>query len=643
MFTDESFEIATFLNCTVEIIGDYLYNIEFLNSLPKNTSIYEFWSKTFNSIDSLDLERIINNDELFDYYCNMSNLFTKELNYSFSEEQLKKLIDTRHYQFLKFSNLQYSTEYIQSLIMKNPDDVDFVIDLPETVRNKMEIEAALLLNGRVDLINSDDIKKQNLYRIFADSMGLAFQIVIPGERLNIDRHLFDMIFTTKFQPSKIRFEYDTKRELYDSSNEEEKKNLDLSKFANNPHIYDKAEKMAGKSMTKKRFELLLKYINGVFDNRISDENIDDFLSKNPEVFIAFNQFVRQKDLPPHAIVECSISLYHSICNGTVDLFKDFCEFGVFPDMYYLTPELISTVGKDVIRRVAMFPETLYNLLLLQKENRLGLYKILIENSKDLTGDPIRNDCTLVFTCLAFPDLIQKMIDRNELNKENITKLMDLTKNWTVVDINKLNSIDEYYEVNNKFCDKVHETNQDLQTEKHLICRRYFNADYEYISEFYNMFIDSISNIKTDRYIDLFKKIEEIVNCENLDELKNMYRKYNKEFGSERMSLSELETKFKDEIIGVLGSKSFSNSSGPIDITGFDFDMVIHVFGGYGAAIKAKTPYDSWNSKTRIYNSGICTSLINGNYLGHAPTDNHSVIFGFNNIQNSDIRVLAPYD
>ncbi len=86
----------------------------------------------------------------------------------------------------------------------------------------------------------------------------------------------------------------------------------------------------------------------------------------------------------------------------------------------------------------------------------------------------------------------------------------------------------------------------------------------------------------------------------------------------------------------------NDSSGIIDITNQDFNLLVHVIGAYGS-VPTGDVYDSWNTKEKTSTQEICASFISENNMGIAPTGEHSVVLGFNNLPNDFLEIMSCND
>ena len=86
----------------------------------------------------------------------------------------------------------------------------------------------------------------------------------------------------------------------------------------------------------------------------------------------------------------------------------------------------------------------------------------------------------------------------------------------------------------------------------------------------------------------------------------------------------------------------NNNFGVVDISNIEFNLLVHVIGAYGP-LPTGDIYESWNTKEKSSTQSICTSLISDNNMGIAPTNEHSVILGFNNLPDDFLEIMNCND
>ena len=196
----------------------------------------------------------------------------------------------------------------------------------------------------------------------------------------------------------------------------------------------------------------------------------------------------------------------------------------------------------------------------------------------------------------------------------------------------------------------------------VICLKVLGISYEMVNKIYYEFFSDLDILLKDKsilneeeidYIDKLYKVKELINIDNVEQLKDEYLKkyqnvktpdyvislkiqkdlrilYNKEKIDKLYSPKE-----KDFQRNIFGVKVYELSS--------EFNMLLTVVGAYVKSSKLKfNPYKDWNNPSKNTNQNICTSLINESNLSFARQPD-SIIFGFYNLNENDIVKEAPYD
>ena len=196
-------------NCTVHVLGELLYDIDFLNCFPENTTLPMdlVWNNYLaRNIDQIDILKIVNNKDLFAFYSKCTSLFWKDININLSEEQIKQLITDHHYWALKYTDLKLNEIFVQKLIIDSPkNSLTILKEIPDSVKNSKNVGLALLIAKRIDLFGDMNLKKENLYNVFIDEMKNEFQTgVIDCENLNIDVVLYSILINDECRAKKVR-------------------------------------------------------------------------------------------------------------------------------------------------------------------------------------------------------------------------------------------------------------------------------------------------------------------------------------------------------------------------------------------------------------------------------------------------------
>ena len=640
------FDSSLMSNASIEVLGELLYNENFISLISQNTVLFdEKWmenQKLYNTIDKIDIQRILSSDILFEFYCKKSSLFYREIQANFTQNQLEMLCNSQHFWALKYTDLSTNLKFIENLITNNPNSANIIFKyLPEEARKSDALTLALILSGRLDKIEDMSLQRENYYSLFQKSKDQGFQNgTINASDLNLDLKLYEFLtgYSSRRVVNKNGFD-----NFFDECTDEEKKNIytTIPEYSPNQDFKTKITKILSSSQSNlKKIREILFLFNEIFEYKISNDQIESFLNTNSKLVLGIVESFSGYDA-----LKTINNLYHSICNETTDLFSEFVELQFASDvnMYYITPKLINELGIEIIKNIAIYPESFYHLKILEREGKLELYKKLVQASSSIAVDKMKLYNMLVYSCTAFPDLISKMLDDNKLDEKAIMDILNLTEMTTLVNINNLNSPNEYYKLLSSYSDKGIEIVNNIELSRELFCYRFFKSSFNSVLELYESFKKSQDNISESEYIEIFNVIKDLIECNSIDAVRQIYSKYKSENFIVNNNIYELTAKLKEDVIGTIAPKISGTDFNINDLTGKNFEMAIHVVGAYGSVIDAESLLESWNSESRFYNTGICTSIINDDYLGHAPTNNHSVIFGFNNIESKEVQLMGPYD
>lgn len=631
-------------------MGELLYDISFLETLPGHSGKKFGLAFGFNAIDTdyqkIDYNRIFLDDKLFNYYLEETDVFRYNWEVkNFSEAQKKKLIENGEFWILQFSELKNDISFVENILINFSEEIgpSFFEKIPESVKKNSRIKLAALLSNNSLLPQFVDNQTiiNNLY--FLRDYDKTSKIM--SDKYGYDKILYALCTKNDFEKSGF-VTYTTGVDEYyiwDILPEEEKKNYSLlDSYNEESKIYKIGLCRDSNSIVNRNnFYKVMKINNNELNLGVSNNKILSVLNKNPNIT---NILAQQEELNPVA----ANNLYYAIYNDVLDVFIDFCNLGIATkvNMKLINKELIEKMGYDIIRNVASYPESFYYLLMLERNGKLDIYKKMLKMADNLNLDKIRISNILVYTFASYENFINQLISKNELNNENLLKLINMTQTFSLVNSNECNSIIEYFEKSDKFCDEnILMSNSPLVC-RELLCQRFFENGYNETIKFYDSFVCSQHKIKDPNIKSIFEIIKKLKDCENIEIIKELYRTLQQSnFKLDSVGLFAITEQLKNEIIGNLVENTIINNqeNNVIDYTGKKFKFLIHVMGAYGSLVPANNVYESWNSNVKILNTGICTSLLNENYFGHARTDEHSVIFGFDNISSSEIQLMGPYD
>ncbi len=158
------------------------------------------------------------------------------------------------------------------------------------------------------------------------------------------------------------------------------------------------------------------------------------------------------------------------------------------------------------------------------------------------------------------------------------------------------------------------------------------------SKLVNTYIEDIRLVKDAQTIEELKKLLDTLPEYTITDFFNvedaMIDAYNKSISS--------SIKTKDE--GKSSSITIDNRQIEVEELENNFGIYAHSTAAYrNMPLINNDYYESWNYNPNTNNHGICVSYIENSSYGTAPVKSQGVMFGFYNIQNSDIAISAPYD
>ena len=309
--------------------------------------------------------------------------------------------------------------------------------------------------------------------------------------------------------------------------------------------------------------------------------------------------------------------------------------------------------------------TLFEKLLNETSKQSNDYKDLIGSILDGLTNPENGFEKLN---LQFDKNIKSLTD------EQLRKLIYLYTSKNYFNIEDLNELDRYSEIKNKICDEIinNPDTEKIENLKEINClnNRIDRMKFALLQKAYGIGLDE-AEIFISSYGETFdgykgnltpeestiykqiKVIKGILDINNSEIIKQAYNKIEVENIEMYMSKS-LQTRiirnfitkryneklFKIEDISPIDKVKHDDKEIPVYNAGTNFNMLIHAVGAYSQFKKPEDYKEYWNMpKTAVH--GFCTSYIGNDMLGTARTQ--AVIYGFNNLEEGEFIVSAPWD
>ena len=619
------------------VMAEKLYDVSFVEKAIKS-------GIPFENINNIDYKRIIANQQLLDLYAKNTPLFTFNMDRrtKLTNEEAEKLVNYGFVWCIKYCEQKNNFSFLYEMITKYPQkfNIEIIKEIMQSVNQQDLLLFTLAISSaNVALkLNDKNFVRQNLYSIGIQNslkdprLGIGIPQFAGSDYCSFNQKQY-LLLNPTLAPLTPEIENTlTEEELnyynivsYSSKNEK----IDDAKLR-----VDSAEKNI---VNKKRFKNFLSTCCEQLNIAISDEQLTNFIKSYPHIINELSD----KNLLSNVRVASNIC--YAIQNNTLDLYYELMKGYESPEyivsMKYIDKELINILGNDVIKNIAIYPDSIFYLMVLKQQGRLNEYVEILNKVQNLPINQIQLYNILIYSCISYPKFVDNMIKTNSVTEDNVMKLINFTRCVVVNDVNQYNNIDEADKGLQEYFDKKIELSNNIDVTKELFCQKYFGTCLSGINDLYNSFSESIQQINNEKLKNIIKTIEVLLNSNDMEEIKKAFKNIN------RNNALELECNLKADLLKDFIPKMNTNKTSKdiIDLTNKNFNLLVHVVGAYGSTIDANSLYESWNSESRYTNTGICTSLINENYFGRAPQVDSSVIFVFDNIQGDSIQMMGPYD
>lgn len=344
---------------------------------------------------------------------------------------------------------------------------------------------------------------------------------------------------------------------------------------------------------------------------------------------------------------------------------------------------LSFLGIETINRIVADPDMQSMIIKTLKDNnyknKLKLFKLTITylynldtefikiNINDILYNIINNGINSYDFSKLFNDewknidrLISEIEDGNLKGKrlgkiENL--IMLLYSGINKYKINKHSQLDSQvlFEKKQDYFNNLKLDNMQLDQVKESIFLKFYNMSLKRATFLYNRYcfnMHDLNNIKNSTLIQILKNINLIINCEDIDLLKEIYKEvpFSKIHFEDVVLLegiirNEYISGYNDALYKLpLGKEKIKkfNVANNIDIYELDKDvsMLVHVLGGYSKYVEPDNFKTEWNIQL-MRNHGICTSYLTDQNLSTAKLK--FPILAFTEIENNSILLSEPTD
>ena len=316
--------------------------------------------------------------------------------------------------------------------------------------------------------------------------------------------------------------------------------------------------------------------------------------------------------------------------------------------------MLRTIDSIDPESVVQYVYDLNNIVVLNHHSYNALNEISLSDEATLIEKFIVNACQGLDISTITPN------QWKTLTKIFLHDINTSSQNYYIsVDINSLQDVDTYDERRRQKLDNLFIQafkSRDIQQAINIFLNKYYDIDISTARQIIDAYGSDIDSIKEDKYqksIDFIRRLNNILNIKNFQELQNLYQNetelsfedtmiiknsFTKIFGH---SLSNALTTFSDMQASDNSQLNFPPSVRVYEAQD-DFILLVHSTDAYGQLKLIGNNYKrSWNESDRTENHGICCSIIANDYLGTAAIKD--VLLGFNDISDLSLVKSAPYD
>lgn len=372
----------------------------------------------------------------------------------------------------------------------------------------------------------------------------------------------------------------------------------------------------------------------------------------------------QKSWSPEFVMTFVDNIAASFANNTVSYFDELIasnqnNISVLIDMNILSKENIDKIGIDNLKKIAYYSNSLYILSQIIKEDSVDIFSTIVNKHISSTMAPAIDVNVLLYSSYMYKDAIIDLIEKEQLTEENVSKLINITKNNKLLKIRNSSDIINYEENLSKFCDEQIELCQDTNYAKELLFAKLLKTNRANAQDFILKFKDGLKE-KNSYNFELLEALQIIDSITDIDAIKMAYNFLKKQHLFQTKDFDELQKKVKLEICGekFIDNSEIKNDETNVDLKKHfeelgielivpqkesDFKILVHVMGAYGDTPEKEDVFQSWNTAQRDNVSGICTSLITNKHITTAKIPDDAVVFGFKDVKSEEVLMCAPYD
>ena len=323
------------------------------------------------------------------------------------------------------------------------------------------------------------------------------------------------------------------------------------------------------------------------------------------------------------------------------------------DIRILDECYLKTLGEDKINLISCFPNVQAKILNLSEKE----YEIFAKCLNSYVERTETDEWTTIATYLLenlqngeYSELIDNIEDIEKVDIEKLSKILQLTND---VGIKTVEDIDNYEEIQKKKCDEIIKSEGHIEEKKKAVLLKLFGQDMEYTKTILTRYGEDISSIEDGEEKDFVIALQEIMEIENEDVLRQIYEEcegigivdktiierdlktaYGKKFNE-----GLYETKFED----IIEEKDLPEELRGLNLNvydaGTDFKMIITSI----APFVSNNPEDfkkDWN-RPAIGSQHFCASYIRNDMIGIPPV--RHLCYGFSEMKEDALMLSGAGD
>ena len=326
--------------------------------------------------------------------------------------------------------------------------------------------------------------------------------------------------------------------------------------------------------------------------------------------------------------------------------------------FKLLSDSLSKMGEHFIEKTSRYP--LISRKITKLSNNPDKYGLILQLSdyliKNRKNELYDKEIEIIINFLCANDI---NISKDSLTEEDLQNIENYILECNISYENMKYNPETYIAQKNNYLDSIIDTIDDIDKLKDIIYQRIFHINKKIVDDFLVSYVTKWDTVKDNSKYNLddyISKLLYIKNVEDINELREIYsiakNENNFSYSYYLNTISIMGDTYTENISENIKNKQ-NGTNVELNIDGTkvsatelleDFGIFVHSTCAYGEMPLINDNYfDSWNLSNNTANHGICTSYISNSNYGTADVKNTGVMFGFTNIEEGAIPLMAPYD